>query len=109
MDYNSLMSENSSNLTPQSVRQAIGPVLARRGVGFAGVFGSCARGQMRSDSDVDILVRFPTLPSLFGLVSLERELSVVLGKKVEIVTERSLCPYIREGVLQDLQVIYEGQ
>ncbi|MBI5220516.1 MAG: nucleotidyltransferase family protein [Candidatus Liptonbacteria bacterium] len=103
------MANDIHNPTPQSVRQAISPILARRGVGFAGIFGSCARGEMRPDSDVDILVRFSESPSLLGLVALERELSGILGRKVEIVTERSLCPHVRENVMRDMQVIHEGR
>ncbi|MGW8316959.1 MAG: nucleotidyltransferase family protein, partial [Bacteroidales bacterium] len=55
-----------------------------------GIFGSFAREEDNDDSDIDILVKFGTTPSLLDLVRIHRELSLVLGKKVDVVTERSL-------------------
>lgn len=74
-----------------------------------GVFGSTARGEATSSSDIDVLVRFAKPKSLLTLVTLERQLAAALGRPVDLVTEQSLHPYLRPAVLRDLQVVYETQ
>ena len=81
-------------------------ILEKNGVDFAGIFGSCARGEAKGDSDVDVLVRFKESKSLFDIVGLEIELSEALNRKVDLVTERALCSHIEKGVLNDLRPIY---
>lgn len=71
------------------------------------VFGSVARGEEREDSDIDILVRFVHPVSLLTLVRLERELSALFGRKVDLVTEQGLSPYIRDMVVANARGIYE--
>lgn len=74
-----------------------------------GVFGSTARSEATSGSDVDVLVCFAKPKSLPTLIALERQLAAALGKPVDLVTEQSLHPYLRSAVLRDLQVVYEAQ
>jgi predicted nucleotidyltransferase len=71
------------------------------------VFGSVARGEADEDSDIDILVRFVRPASLLTLVRLERELSALFGRRVDLVTEQAVSPYMRETVLSTAQKIYE--
>ncbi len=78
-------------------------------VAMLGVFGSVSRGEATTQSDIDLLVKFAKRKGLFALVRLERELSEALGKKVDLLTEASISPYIRENILGDLQVIYATQ
>ena len=85
---------------------SIAPVLERNGVEYAGVFGSRARGDEGADSDMDILIRPREPIGLFGLAGLQQELSEKLGRRVDLVTEGGLSPYIRERILQDLRVFY---
>jgi predicted nucleotidyltransferase len=75
-------------------------------VSFVGLFGSIARGDDTENSDIDLLVKFSSRKSLLALVRLERELTSALGRKVDVLTEASISPYIKENVLQDLRVIY---
>ncbi len=70
------------------------------------VFGSVARGEEREDSDIDILVQFVQPVSLLTLVRLERELSGLFGRKVDLHTEQALSPYIREAVIASAREIY---
>lgn len=83
------------------------PILESNDVEFAGIFGSYAKGDEKKDSDIDMLVRFRIPKSLFDIVGLELELSAILKRKVDLVTERALCPHIKENVLKDLQLLYE--
>jgi len=65
------------------------------------LFGSVARGEDRPDSDVDFLVEVgPTTSSWFpaGLIL---DLEQALGRRVEIVTDQGLNPYVRDQVLRE--------
>ncbi|MBL8091072.1 MAG: nucleotidyltransferase family protein [Anaerolineales bacterium] len=75
-------------------------------VSMAGIFGSMARGESNKDSDIDLLIRFSKRKSLLALVRFERELTESLGKKVDVLTESSISPYMRERVLNEMQVVY---
>jgi predicted nucleotidyltransferase len=70
------------------------------------VFGSTARGEADDGSDIDLLVEFSKRKSLLAVVSLERKLSAALGRKVDLLTEGAISPYLRDGIKRDLRVIY---
>lgn len=86
--------------------RGISDVFDRNDISYAGLFGSAARGEDGPDSDIDILVRFSKQKTLLDLVGLEDELTSRLHKKVDLVTENSLSPYLRDSILNDLQVFY---
>ena len=73
-----------------------------------GIFGSYARGENRVDSDLDVLVQldYSKQISLLKLVSVEQDLSEALGISVDLVTEKSLSPYLRPYVEKDLVYIF---
>ncbi len=73
------------------------------------VFGSTARGEANEDSDIDLLVEFSKRKSLLALVSLERKMSAALGRKVDLLTEAAISPYLREQINRDRRVIYEAR
>ncbi len=72
-----------------------------------GLFGSLARGEARKKSDIDLIVRFSKRKRLLAVVKLERELSEALGRKVDLLTEAVLRPYLRERILKERRVVYE--
>jgi predicted nucleotidyltransferase len=76
-------------------------------ISMVGVFGSMARGEAKKTSDIDLLVRFSKRKSLLAVVRLERELSEALGRKVDLLTEAAISPYLRERILKEMQVVYE--
>jgi len=73
-----------------------------------GVFGSMARGQATEQSDIDLLVEFSKRKSLLALVALERQLATSLGRKVDLLTEAAISPYLRDRIKRDLRIIYEA-
>ncbi len=77
-------------------------------VAKVGVFGSIARGEFNDQSDIDLLVEFSTRKSLLALVALERQISTALGRKVDLLTEAAISPYLRDRIKRDLQIIYEA-
>ncbi|MCB0159092.1 MAG: nucleotidyltransferase family protein [Caldilineaceae bacterium] len=74
-----------------------------------GVFGSMARAEGDEGSDIDLLVEFAEDKSLLALVALERTLAEAVGRKVDLLTEGAISPYLRERILGDLQVIYDAR
>ena len=75
-------------------------------VSMIGIFGSMARGEAKKQSDIDLIVRFSKRESLLAVVRLERELSEALGRKVDLLTEGALSPYLRERILKEMRVVY---
>jgi predicted nucleotidyltransferase len=66
------------------------------------VFGSVARGEERSDSDVDFLVDFDRGYDLFRQrLPLARQLSELLGRRVDLIPEHELNEHLRESVLRE--------
>jgi hypothetical protein len=65
------------------------------------VFGSVARGEADDASDFDFLVELESDRSLFDLGGLQFELESLLGRPVDVVTERGLKARIRERVLRE--------
>jgi predicted nucleotidyltransferase len=90
----------------QDVINEIINYLTKSGVKIIAIFGSFARYQEGSESDIDILVEFEDSVSLLGLVRLERELSERLASRVDLLTPASISPYIMENIRDELEVIY---
>jgi len=67
-----------------------------------GIFGSFARGEQTSKSDLDVLVLFDTDATLFDFVGLAIFLEEKLGIKVDIVPQDTLRKEIKEKVLSDV-------
>ena len=74
-------------------------IAARHGARNLRVFGSVARGEADSESDLDLLVEMEPGRSLFDMGGLLMELQDVLGCKVDVVSENGLSPRIRTRVL----------
>jgi len=72
------------------------------------LFGSAARGEMRPDSDVDLLVDFlpGARPGLLGVSAMRREFTALLGRPVDLAVKPALKPLIRPGVLAEARLIY---
>jgi predicted nucleotidyltransferase len=75
------------------------------------IFGSTLHGDAREDSDIDILIEF--LPGhaigLFAFAGIERELSAILGRKVDLRTAEDLSRYFREDVVKEAQSLYAAR
>ena len=65
------------------------------------VFGSCARKEERPDSDVDFLVRFGDDFAFGAQVELGDDLNAYFGRKVDVVSERGLSPYIGKFIRRE--------
>ena len=82
-------------------RDQILRVAARHGARHVRVFGSVARGEADERSDIDFLVELEPGRTLFDLGGLLMDLRDLLGRDVDVVTERGLKTRIRTRVLQE--------
>ena len=74
------------------------------------LFGSAVSGQLRPDSDIDLLVEFEPdrTPGLFSIVKMEMELSEALGRKVDMRTAEDLSQYFRDEVVENAKLQYQA-
>ncbi|HWK90008.1 MAG TPA: nucleotidyltransferase family protein [Longimicrobium sp.] len=77
------------------------------------VFGSVLRDDFRPDSDIDLLVSFPSYeatPSLFEHVDMQDELEAILGRRVDLVSkkgvEKSRNRFRKKAILDSARVVY---
>lgn len=66
------------------------------------LFGSVARDEAQTDSDIDLLVEFDRPVGLFTFVRLKRYLEEILESSVDLGTPDSLKPYLQESVLREV-------
>ena len=76
-------------------------IARRRGVEGVRVFGSLARGEANPESDVDLLIRLRPGHDFSDFMAFCQEVEAVLGRRVDIVTEDGLSPYLRDRVLAE--------
>jgi predicted nucleotidyltransferase len=83
------------------IREDVRRIATAHGAGNVRVFGSVGRGEQSPTSDLDLLVDMADGRSLFDLIALSNELEESLGVDVDVVTEASLSPYVRDRVLDE--------
>ena len=82
-------------------REEILRIAAKHGARNVRVFGSLARGQADEQSDVDFLVEMEPGRTLLDMGGLLMDLRELLGRDVDVVTERTLKPRVRTRVLRE--------
>lgn len=85
----------------EKLKPKIVEILAKNDVARAGVFGSYARGEETVGSDIDLLIEFKGKKSLLDLVGLEQDLEDAIKQKFDVVTYKSLSPYLKNSILQE--------
>jgi predicted nucleotidyltransferase len=100
--YPSGMAETSEE-TPLSsaVVAAILDAARRHGMEAPRVFGSVVTGTSRPDSDLDLLVRLGPGRGYSDLLAFCDELEADLGRKVDVLTEDALNPFLHRGILAE--------
>ena len=86
----------------QTLKQKNAELITKFGVKSLQLFGSVARDDATSTSDVDLLVEFNRPVGYFGLFALQDYLEKLLGCPVDLGTPDSLKPYIKERVMGEL-------
>jgi len=82
-------------------RDTILEIASKYGAQSIRVFGSRARGLSREESDLDLLITLESGRTLFDLIAIKQDLEDILQCNVDVVTEASLSPYIRDQVLTE--------
>jgi uncharacterized protein len=82
-------------------RNDIIKVAANHGARNLRVFGSVARGETTSASDLDLLINLDPGRTLLDLIAVKQDLEDLLGCAVDVVTEDAVSPHIRDQVLKD--------
>lgn len=74
------------------------------------LFGSALRGELRADSDIDLLVEFEPgrTPGLLGIARLELELAEMFGRPVDLRTLADLSRYFRDDVAAEARTLYDA-
>lgn len=83
----------------EQYRQLILPVLKRYFIKHAAIFGSFAKGDVNTNSDVDLLIEPGKGFTIFKMLKLEEEISDLIKRKVDLVEFSALKPSIRKEVL----------
>jgi len=76
-------------------------ILKKYEVKRVSLFGSIVRGEMTSESDIDLLVEFKGKKSLLDLAGLKIELEEKLKCKVDVLTYDSLHPLLKKQILTE--------
>jgi len=82
-------------------REEILALAAKHGAGNVRVFGSVARGEAGPESDVDFIVEYTPGVGMFDHIAFMQHLEELLGRRVDVATERTLHWFIREQVLSE--------
>ena len=82
-------------------REAILGLADRYGAERVRVFGSLARGQATSESDIDFLVAFRRGKTLLDLIGLKQDLENLLGRKVDVVSEGGVSVHLRGRIFKE--------
>ena len=90
----------------KEIKEKIIPILEQNDVKKMSIFGSVARGEENKDSDIDIIVEFNKDKSLFDIVRIERQIKKVLGRRVDLLTPKSIHPLLLDHIMKDQVQIY---
>jgi uncharacterized protein len=77
--------------------------LRARGVSHAALFGSCARGDNRPDSDIDIMIEVDPAAGIgvYEYVALKDYIAALFDRPVDVVSREGLKPYVKPAVTTD--------
>jgi predicted nucleotidyltransferase len=87
------------SVVPEGLAARVRTLGQQHGIRNIRVFGSFARGDAVLESDLDLLVEYVPGHGGFAFVDFCEEVENLLGRKVDVVTEKSLHPLIRDLVL----------
>ncbi len=96
--------------TIEKITEKTRPIFEKHGFLKVGIFGSRARGDNQSDSDVDLL--FSSEGNNLGYAEkqeIQEELESVLGIGVDLVPDTRVVARMRPFIMKDLKIIYEKQ
>jgi len=96
-------------LRKKDLEEKLAEICQKNDIVFMAIFGSFVRGKQRRKSDIDIAIEFDknSRKTLLDLIRIEKELSKIFGRKVDLGILSSINPHIIEYVKKEMRVIYE--
>lgn len=96
-------------MNKNNIEKIILPTLKKYGIVKASLFGSFARNEKKTDSDIDLLIEFDVneTRSLLDLIALEQELSDILNRKVDVLTYDSIHPLLKNTIMNEQEIFHE--
>jgi predicted nucleotidyltransferase len=80
-------------------REQILGIAERHGARRVQIFGSLARGESETDSDVDFLIELKPGKTLLDIIAIKQDLEDFLQCRVDVVTQNTVSPYIRDEIV----------
>jgi predicted nucleotidyltransferase len=101
------MNDAPARLWDDLPRDALAEFSRRNRIRRLALFGSALRDDFRPDSDLDILVEFePDARVGLRFFALQRELTELLGRSVDLNTPAFISPYFRDQVMTEAEDLY---
>ncbi len=82
-------------------RKEILAIAFRHGAKEVRVFGSVVRGEDDETSDLDLLVSMESDRSLYDLIGLQQDIEQLVGRKTDVITDKSINRYLKESILKE--------
>jgi uncharacterized protein len=96
-------------LSVEFPRQRLFELCRRHRIKRLALFGSALRDDFSADSDIDLLVEFePGIRIGLAFFAIERELSELLGRRVDLNTQAFISPEFRDAVNAEARTLYES-
>lgn len=71
-----------------------------------GIFGSFVRGNLRQNSDIDVLVEFAEgYKDFFNYMRLKQYLQDLFGRKVDLVMKKAIKPRLKDRILSEVEYV----
>ncbi len=111
-DHHAEYTVDAPSRPPEIDNRALAKICRKYGIKKMSLFGSAARGEMRPESDVDLLVEFgrTSKSTLFDYPRMQEELSLLFGNRPIQIADPGILrnPYRRKTILPDLKILYEA-
>ncbi|MEM2448745.1 MAG: nucleotidyltransferase family protein [Candidatus Bathyarchaeia archaeon] len=97
------------DLMKEGLEEKLIEVCERNNIVFMAIFGSFARGEQKSESDIDVAIEFDrdSGKSLLDLIRIEEEMSEVFGRKVDLGIFSSINPHIIDDIKREMIIVYK--
>ena len=98
-------------MSDKLMRETIRSSLKGSGVVFVGLFGSYAKKNVHADSDIDLMVEFEKGKkySIFDLGGIKMDLEKKLNRRVDLITPKSISPFLRKEIMETMEPLYDNR
>lgn len=77
-------------------------IASENGLSNIRIFGSTARGEDHSDSDIDLLVQIEDGRTLFDLIRFKQKVEELVGRKIDVVSDQGINEMIKETIMNEV-------